>query len=99
MNASHALPRTPVPSNVVVVPTSDWRARVDAENRLQRELQAELSASARRRAEAFEEGVRELGSKSAVAREIGIDVSAVRKSIREYGSATLRPTDSPTTTE
>jgi transposase-like protein len=84
---------------VVCVPTTNWRQRVDAENRRQRELQAEIAASARRRAEAFEDGVRELGSKSAVAREIGIDVSAVRRSIREYGTVTLRPPDSPTTTE
>ena len=95
----NALPRTLGPSTLVYVPTTNWRERVDAENRRQRELQAELSASARRRAEAFEEGVRELGSKSAVAREIGIDVSAVRRSIREYGTVTLRPPDSPTTTE
>jgi DNA invertase Pin-like site-specific DNA recombinase len=80
------------------VPEIPWRERVEAENRLQRDLQAELSASARRRALAFEEGVTELGSKSAVAREIGIDVSAVRKSIREYGTATAPPTDSPNTT-
>jgi len=80
------------------VPEKTWRERVEAENRLQRELQAELSASARRRAFAFADGVKELGSKSAVAREFGIDVSAVRKSIREYGTATAPPAHSPTTT-
>lgn len=83
----------------MVVPEKPWRERVEAENRLQRDLQAELSASARRRALAFTDGVKELGSKSAVAREIGIDVSAVRKSIREYGTATQPPASSPTTTE
>lgn len=93
------LPRTLVPSMVVVVPEKTWRERVEAENQLQRDLQTEMAASARRRAEAFVEGVAELGSKSAVAREIGIDVSAVRKSIREYGTVTLRPPDSPTTNE
>lgn len=93
-----ALPGTLVPSTVVDVPEISWRERVEAENRLQRNLQAELSASARRRAIAFEDGVRELGSKSAVAREIGLDVSAVRKSIREYGTATAPPPDSPSTT-
>jgi DNA invertase Pin-like site-specific DNA recombinase len=80
----------------VVVPEKPWRERVEAESRLQRELLASLSASARRRAEAFEEGVRELGSKSAVAREVGITVSAVRRSIREYGTATAPPDDSTT---
>lgn len=81
------------------MPEPTWRERVEAENRLQRNLQAELAASARRRALAFEDGVKELGSKSAVAREIGLDVSAVRKSIREYGTATATPPGSPTTTE
>ena len=95
----NALPGTLGPSTLVCVPTSNWRERVAAENQRQRDLQAEIAASARRRAEAFEEGVRELGSKSAVAREVGIDVSAIRRSIREYGSGTLPPPGSPTTTE
>ncbi|MGW1219489.1 hypothetical protein ACWD6O_34465 [Streptomyces californicus] len=73
------------------MPITTWRERVEAENQLQRDLQAEMSASARRRAAAFVEGVAELGSKSAVAREIGIDVSAVRKSIREYGTTPPAP--------
>lgn len=94
----NTLPRTLGPSKVGCVPTTNWRARVAAENQRQRDLQAEIAASARRRAAAFEEGVRELGSKSAVAREIGIDVSAVRRSIREYGLGTLPPPNSPTTT-
>ena len=81
---------------MVVVPETTWRERVEAENQLQRDLQTEMSASARRRAAAFVEGVAELGSKSAVAREIGIDVSAVRKSIREYGTATAPPSGSTT---
>lgn len=55
-----------------------------------------MVASARRRAEAFAEGVAALGSKSAVAREIGIDVRAVRRAINEYGPATAPP---PTLTE
>lgn len=99
MSGPASLSGTLVPSRVMFVPELNWRERVDAEQRLQRDLQEQLGASARRRAIAFEEGVAELGSKSAVAREIGIDVSAVRKSIREYGSATLRPPDSPTTNE
>ncbi|ODA69538.1 hypothetical protein APS67_006342 [Streptomyces sp. AVP053U2] len=93
------LPRTLGPSTLVCVPTTNWRERVAAETQRQRELQAEIAATARRRAAALEEGVRELGSKSAVAREIGIDVSAVRRSIREYGPGTLPPPNSPTTTE
>ncbi|MFD6684208.1 hypothetical protein, partial [Micromonospora parva] len=74
----------------------NWRERVAAETRRQRELRDEIAASARRRAEAFEEGTRELGSKKAVARETGIDVRIVRRAINEYGTATAPPTDSPT---
>lgn len=81
------------------VPDTTWRERFEAEQQRHRDLLKEIAASARRRAAALEDGVAELGTKSAVARAVGIDVSAVRRSIREYGAATLRPTDSPTTTE
>ncbi|MFJ8446856.1 hypothetical protein [[Kitasatospora] papulosa] len=77
------------------MPITDWRERVDVENRRQRELRAEMAASARRRATAFVEGAEELGSKSAVAREIGIDVRAVRRAINEYGPATAPPPAPP----
>jgi DNA invertase Pin-like site-specific DNA recombinase len=73
------------------VPEPPWRERVEAENKRQRDLLEEIAASARRRAEAFKDGVAELGSKSAVAREIGIDVRAVRRAINEYGTATATP--------
>jgi DNA invertase Pin-like site-specific DNA recombinase len=84
---------------VVAVPTSNWRARVDAADQRRSELQAELSEVARQRAAALEDGAEELGSKSAVARELGINVSAVRKYIREHGRATATPAGSPETTE
>lgn len=79
------------------MPDTTWRERVEVEKRRQRDLLAEIAASARRRAAALEDGVAELGSKSAVAREIGINVSAVRKAIREYGTAT--PPHAGSTTE
>ncbi|MFD8404642.1 hypothetical protein ACFV1G_08160 [Streptomyces anulatus] len=81
------------------MPDTTWRKRFEAEQQRHRDLLKEIAASARRRAAALEDGVAELGTKSAVAQAVGIDVSAVRRSIREYGAATLRPTDSPTTTE
>lgn len=81
------------------VPDTTWRERFEVEQQRHRDLLEEIAASARRRAAALEDGVAELGTKSAVARAVGIDVSAVRRSIREYGAATLRPPDSPTTTE
>lgn len=90
------LPGTLVSYTVGCVPDSTWRERFEAETRRHQELLAEISASARRRAEALEEGVRELGSKSAVARALDLDVSAVRRTIREYGTATPPPPDSTT---
>jgi len=75
------------------VSDSTWRERFEVEQQRHRDLLEEISASARRRAAALEEGLAELGTKSAVARAVGIDVSAVRRSIREYG-ATPPPTDS-----
>jgi len=85
------LTRTPGSTNVVRVPNRTWRQRVEAENKRQRGLQAELLASAKRRAVALEEGVAELGSKAAVAREIGVSTTAVRTAIRDYGSAASEP--------
>lgn len=78
---------------------TNWRERVAAEDRRQKRLLDLISASARKRAAALEDGVRELGDKSAVARELGISPSAVRRSIREHGTGTLPPPSSPTTTE
>ncbi|MFE9853599.1 hypothetical protein ACFYPN_33110 [Streptomyces sp. NPDC005576] len=77
------------------MPNSTWRERFEVEQQRHRDLLEEMSASARRRAAALQEGVAELGTKSAVARAVGIDVSAVRRSIREYG-ATPPPTGSTT---
>jgi hypothetical protein len=82
------------------VPTTNWRKRVEAEDREQQRLLALISESARSRAQALEDGVRELGTRSAVARDIGKSASAVRKAIREHGTGTLPPAErSPTTTE
>ncbi|MDR3079620.1 MAG: helix-turn-helix domain-containing protein [Streptomyces sp.] len=82
------------------MPTPHWRRRVEAEDREQQRLLSLISESARRRAQALEEGAAELGTKSEVARVLGISPSAVRRAIREHGTGTLPPADSsPTTTE
>lgn len=93
------LTRTPGFHRVSDVPTTNWRARVDAADKRRSELQAELSEVARQRAEALEDGAKELGSKSAVARELGINVSAVRKYIREHSRATATSLSPHETTE
>jgi DNA invertase Pin-like site-specific DNA recombinase len=79
------------------VPETTWRDRVAAEDRLQRDLLNEMSASAKRRAQALRDGTAQLGSKSAVARELGVSVVAVRRAIRENGLATAPPDQPPTT--
>ena len=73
-----------------------WRERVAAEDEAQRQLRNDMSASARRRAEALRDGVKELGSKAAVARELGTTEAAVRKAIAALRSAATEP---GTTTE
>lgn len=79
---------------------TSWRERVRAEEREQQRLLVLISESAGRKAQALEDGVRELGSRSAVARDLGKSASAVRKAIREHGTGTLPPADSsPRTTE
>lgn len=81
------------------VPTPHWRIRVEAEDQERKRLLDLISDSAHRRAEALEDGVRELGSREAVAEVLGVDASAVRKAILRYGTGTLRPGRTPTTTE
>ncbi len=68
-----------------------WRERVAAEDEAQRQLRNDMSASARRRAEALRDGVSELGSKAAVARDLGIDEKAVRKALTALGPVAAEP--------
>jgi hypothetical protein len=73
--------------------------RVEAEDRERERLLNLISDSAHRRAEALEDGVRDVGSREAVAEILGVDASAVRRAILRYGTGTLRPGRTPTTTE
>ncbi|WP_405431150.1 hypothetical protein [Streptomyces anulatus] len=78
------------------MPNSSWRKRVADEKRRQKDLQDELRASAIRRAQALLDGVAELGSQAAVAREIGVSTTAVQNAIKDYGTATAPPAKSTT---
>lgn len=90
------LPATPGCSSVLYVPNSSWRNRVADEKKRQKDLQDELRASAIRRAQALLDGVAELGSQAAVAREIGVSTTAVQNAIKDYGTATAPPAKSTT---
>lgn len=67
---------------------SPWRDRVRAEEELVEQLRDQMSQSAQRRADALLDGVAELGSMYAVAKELGRSETAVSKAIKKHRSAT-----------
>lgn len=66
--------------------TTPWRDRVEAEEQLLNQLKAQTSEAAKRRAAALMEGVAELGSVAAVARELGRSHTAVDNAIKRHGA-------------
>ncbi|MGW1892123.1 hypothetical protein ACWCP6_17965 [Streptomyces sp. NPDC002004] len=64
-----------------------WRERVRTEDELLEQLRNQTSQAAKRRAEALMEGVAELGSVYAVAKELGKSHTAIDKAIKKHGSA------------
>lgn len=62
--------------------TKPWRERVQLEDELLEQLQDQVSQAAHRRATALTEGVAELGSVYAVAKDIGKSWTAVDKAIK-----------------
>lgn len=67
--------------------TRTWRERVRAEEELLEQLRTQLSQSAKRRAEALLDGVAELGSVYAVAKELGRSHTAIDKAIKKHRPA------------
>ena len=63
-----------------------WRDRVLAEEALLKRLESEISDAAKRRAAALNEGVAELGSVYAVAKDLGRSWNAVDKAIKKHGA-------------
>ena len=70
-----------------------WRERVRTEDELLEQLESKVSEAAKRRAVALTEGVAELGSVYAVAKELGKSWTAIDKAIKKH-----RPTGTGRTT-
>jgi molybdenum-dependent DNA-binding transcriptional regulator ModE len=70
---------------------SPWRDRVHAEEELVEQLRNQMSQSAKRRADALLDGVAELGSVYAVAKELGRSETAVSKAIKKHRAAPAAP--------
>lgn len=64
--------------------TSTWRDRVRAEEELLHQLNTLISEAAKRRAAALQEGVAELGSFYAVAKDLGRSDTAVANAIKRH---------------
>lgn len=64
--------------------TPTWRKRVRTEEELLEQLSQQVSAASKRRAEALAEGVAELGSVYAVAKDLGRSWTAVDKAIKRH---------------
>lgn len=68
-----------------------WRKRVQQEDELLQQLRTQATQSATRRAAALQDGVADLGSIEAVAREIGLSRPAVSKALSRYRPAATGP--------
>jgi len=69
------------------VETPPWRARIRVEDELLEQLDAQVEAARRRRAQALKEGAEELGSVYALAKELGLSWTAVAHAIKKYTTA------------
>lgn len=64
--------------------TTPWRDRVQQEEELLEQLETQTTQSLTRRAEAYREGVAELGSVYAVAKDTGRSWTAIDKAIKKH---------------
>lgn len=76
-----------------------WRDRVRQEDALLEQLEDLVADSAKRRAAALREGVAELGSVYAVAKDLGKSWNAVDKAIKKQTKKNRPAGTGPTTTE
>jgi hypothetical protein len=74
----------PMLDTVVGMDTTPWRERVEAEEQLMKQLEAQTSDAAKRRAAALTEGVAELGSVYAVAKVLGRSHTAIANAIKRH---------------
>lgn len=61
-----------------------WRERVETEEQLLHQLNTQVSEAAKRRAAALVEGVAELGSVYAVAKQLGRSQTAITNAIKRH---------------
>ena len=66
------------------VETPPWRDRIRTEDELLEQLDDQAEQARRRRAQALAEGVSELGSVYAVAKDQNLSQTAVSKAIKKY---------------
>ncbi|MFF3346098.1 hypothetical protein [Streptomyces sp. NPDC002779] len=87
---------TPVLDTVVVMEPKPWRDRVHDEEELLAQLNQAVSEAATRRAQALRDGVAELGTVAAVARDLGRSWQAVDQALkRDQKKSSAK--DTPTT--
>ncbi len=80
--------QTPGFDTVALVTVKSWMDRVREEEQLLEQLNLLASEAATRRAQALEEGVRELGNRAEVARALGRSWTAVDKALRKQDRKT-----------
>ncbi|MFJ8081988.1 hypothetical protein ACIQ6Y_15390 [Streptomyces sp. NPDC096205] len=64
-----------------------WRQRAREEEELLEQLRTQVSAAAKRRAAALAEGVAELGTVAAVAKDLGKPWTTIAQAIKKHGPA------------
>lgn len=69
----------------------NWRNRVRREDELLQQLRSQAAQAASRRAAALRDGVADLGSIEAVAKEIGVSRPAVSKALSKHRPAATGP--------
>ncbi|MFD6777462.1 helix-turn-helix domain-containing protein [Streptomyces anthocyanicus] len=67
--------------------TPPWRDRLRTEEELLEQLESQADQARRRRATALKDGVTDLGSVYAVAKDLGRSQTAVSKAIKKYTTA------------
>lgn len=70
-----------------VVETPPWREAIRTEDGLLEQLERQAEAARKRRAQALKNGVGELGSVYAVAKDLGLSWTAVDNAIKKYTTA------------
>lgn len=77
---------TPPCDSVCDVSTEPWRVRFTREDELVEQLQSQLLEAAVRRAQALADGVADLGSVYAVAKDTGKSWTAINNAIKKHAT-------------